>query len=774
MESDPKTSHSDILKVSDGYDFQSIQKDIAYIKQTVRSGSEQSLEILTRQEWQYISDKYVFLGFLINQKIVLYWVKGEVRKKDSQAVFERMKAIIQYTNNASSLYHILDLSHISSFSLSARKAYEKISTALAHHWKHSYYVLSSLGTTIFRIYSTIHAGFSQQITLTESLSKAIHFCFKKTDQKPEILATKPSFDPSLASHGELLEAYTQLEAKHKKLHQLHQDRAKKILEIIGKISWDEPFDAKSIQDHEDDSFYNVFGALALLQYDMSEILHKQKALNHILEKEVAIRTYQLGAVIEHTSEMIMSVDRNWRVQVVNSAFRERFRQVYQQQIRSGDFLLSKYPEHLRDFWRARFERGFSGESYQEIVTETVQQQTTYFQVTFNPICEPGEEVQEVSIFGQDITNLRKAEEKAKEYEGNLINALRIARAGCWELDLQTREINIGKEGLAILGLYSEQNLIISFEAFIERFLHPDDVVHLQERLAWAEQHQDDPEFQDQFPYRLYHQSGKILQLMLYSHYKANAHKVIFGISQDITAQKEAEEKLLRQNLDLKKVNSELDQFVYSVSHDLRAPLSSVLGLINIARHEQDRGTLMHYLDLQEKSILKLDAFIREIMDLSKNARLTIQKEPIDFQQLVNEVFEEQQYDQDTTSIEKISHIEQINFHSDVKRVKVILRNLISNALRYANLNQAHPFVAVRVYMRDKEAIVEIEDNGLGIHPDHQPYIFKMFYRANESKSGSGLGLYIVKETVDKLSGNVRVYSLPGKMTKFTVSLPDLG
>lgn len=774
MDFDRKTALKTNLRISKGFDLSSIEADIESIKNSICNSCSSVPEIHTHKEWHYIAEKYAFLGFLINGNIILYWVKGEVKKKDVAEVFERMKAIAAAADQSQPLYQILDLSHITAFSLSARKAYENVSSALFHYWQQSFYVMSGFGNTIFKLYSALSPEFLKNATLTKSLDAAISSCLQERNTYPKNKENQHSFDPTTASHKDLLKAYQQLSEKHEALSQTHKNIAQQLLREIGKITWEEDFVPKEIEHNFISDFDNVFGALNLLQYDLQEIFNRQKQLNALLEKEVATRTYQLSSVIENTSEMILSVDKNWRVQVINSAFRNYFRRVYNTSLQSGDFLLAKYPKHTRNTWQSRFLSAFEGQIYSEQITETVDNEKRYLQLTFNPIHEAYGVVKEVSLFVQDITSLKKAEEKAKEYENNLLNALKIAKAGSWEFDLKSGKIKIGVEGLHLLGYQAEQEMIISFEEFTKQFLPAEDTKMLQERFAIARENIGNPDFYDQFPYRLYSNERKLLQFMLYSRFKSNEPTVIFGISQDITAQKESEEKLLRQNAALKKVNSELDQFVYSVSHDLRAPLSSVLGLINIARQEEDMSTVMHYLDLQEKSILKLDVFIREIMDLSRNARLSLQKDKIIFKELVDEVFEEQQYDQSTARIEKMFRIQQNeDFYSDTKRIRVILRNLISNALRYANLNQENPYVIVDVQVSQKVVILEIEDNGVGISEEHQPHIYEMFYRANQSKSGSGLGLYIVKETIDKLNGTVELSSELGKMTKFKVNLPSL-
>jgi signal transduction histidine kinase len=227
-----------------------------------------------------------------------------------------------------------------------------------------------------------------------------------------------------------------------------------------------------------------------------------------------------------------------------------------------------------------------------------------------------------------------------------------------------------------------------------------------------------------------------------------------------------------QNEELKKVNNELDRFVYSVSHDLRAPLLSTLGLIDISRYEPDEQEKSRYLELMYKSIRKLDNFIIDIINLSKNARLELQSEPIEFDKLVNTVLEEHSFIENFKSIEFTTQIQQEgSFYTDSKRLTIILNNLISNAIRYSRTKQ--PFVSIQVHTDEERAFIEILDNGIGIAQEHIDKIFNMFYRASQSKSGSGLGLYIVKETVQKLKGTIQVESNVEEGTKFMIFIPSI-
>ena len=232
--------------------------------------------------------------------------------------------------------------------------------------------------------------------------------------------------------------------------------------------------------------------------------------------------------------------------------------------------------------------------------------------------------------------------------------------------------------------------------------------------------------------------------------------------------------LEKKNQALTKINQELDQFVYSVSHDLRAPIASTLGLIELSQQESDMSTVQEYLKLKEKSLHKLDTFISELIDYSRNTRLDIQHDQIDFRSVIEEILEEHSYSERAMQISMASDTRQSStFISDQRRLRMILHNLVSNGIRYSNLEQEQPYLKVIVNVTDKEVIIKVTDNGVGIHPRHQTNIFDMFFRARETEVGSGLGLYIAKEATEKLRGQITVDSSLGEGTTFTVVLPNL-
>jgi signal transduction histidine kinase/ligand-binding sensor domain-containing protein len=228
----------------------------------------------------------------------------------------------------------------------------------------------------------------------------------------------------------------------------------------------------------------------------------------------------------------------------------------------------------------------------------------------------------------------------------------------------------------------------------------------------------------------------------------------------------------RQNMKLKKVNAELDRFVYSASHELRSPLSSVLGLVSLAKDEVE-GTATEYLNHIETSVKRLDAFIKDIIDYSRNTRLEVANDLIDFDAMINGIFDDISYTDHFRQIEcNFQNNQKKPFHCDARRLKVAISNLINNAVKHHDPeNIPEPFVSVILNQDSEHIKIAIEDNGPGIEEEYQQDIFKMFYRATVRTEGSGLGLYIVHEIVEKLNGQLEFSSTPGVGTRFELILP---
>ena len=231
----------------------------------------------------------------------------------------------------------------------------------------------------------------------------------------------------------------------------------------------------------------------------------------------------------------------------------------------------------------------------------------------------------------------------------------------------------------------------------------------------------------------------------------------------------SERSILQKNDQLQKANAELDRFVYSASHDLRAPLSSLLGLIEVAK--LDHGGMNHYLDMMKHKIHDLEDFIKEIISYSRNARMDVRKQPVRLRKTVEEVTEALTFSvgNPDISIENLV-ADDLILHTDGVRLKIVLSNLIDNSLKYRDLKKEKPFIRIEAAEKDDVKVITVKDNGVGIDQLYLDKIFNMFFRASEQSKGSGLGLYIVKETLNKINGEIKVESSLGTGTTFLVSI----
>jgi len=236
---------------------------------------------------------------------------------------------------------------------------------------------------------------------------------------------------------------------------------------------------------------------------------------------------------------------------------------------------------------------------------------------------------------------------------------------------------------------------------------------------------------------------------------------------------ERTQDLQQANEELTQRNNELDRFVYSASHDLSAPLKSVLGLINVSRMENPAEQQTQYLNMMERSVLKLEDFIRDVVSYSRNTRMEVKYEAIDFATFMKAFLNDHQYAPNFSKIKFVIEDEtNLPFVTDVMRLKIVLNNLISNAIKFHRFDAREiPFVRINLTQQQRTFIMTVEDNGRGIDVSHLDRIFDMFYRATDQAQGSGLGLYILKETILKMKGTVNVQSTINKGTTFTITLP---
>jgi signal transduction histidine kinase len=221
-----------------------------------------------------------------------------------------------------------------------------------------------------------------------------------------------------------------------------------------------------------------------------------------------------------------------------------------------------------------------------------------------------------------------------------------------------------------------------------------------------------------------------------------------------------------------KLNNELDNFVYSVSHDLRSPLLSVKGILTLLF---DTGKIdpsaEQYLRMAETSINRLDNTIQDILEYSRNSRMDVQHEWFDMAQVVQQIFDDIQFISETPIQFEMNIEGNATIFSDKTRIATIVKNLASNGAKYRKLNASDSYVKFHMRQYQEQLQITVSDNGIGIPPEQRENVFKMFYRVSTDRVGTGLGLFIVQEVTRKLNGRVALESEVEKGTSITVYLP---
>jgi signal transduction histidine kinase len=228
------------------------------------------------------------------------------------------------------------------------------------------------------------------------------------------------------------------------------------------------------------------------------------------------------------------------------------------------------------------------------------------------------------------------------------------------------------------------------------------------------------------------------------------------------------------NNELQRAYNELNKFAYSVSHDIRGPISGILGAINIAREIDDVEEMKEMLFLMEKSLKKLDNYIISMHDYYAIQRGELHIKDINFNEIVDELKSIYSVISKLDNIEfAINIVQDEIFRSDDTPLKLILNNLLSNAFKYQDKSKTNKLVELSIEVKKGIATIYVKDSGIGILGNHLGEIFNLFYRATAQGAGAGFGLYNAKSALLKLNGQIEVNSVMNLGTTFKVTVPSI-
>lgn len=360
----------------------------------------------------------------------------------------------------------------------------------------------------------------------------------------------------------------------------------------------------------------------------------------------------------------------------------------------------------------------------------------------------------------NINLLKQTNAKIRRNEQRLKRAQEVAHVGSWELNFETGMTRWTDEACRIYG-FPIREKTQSFETWVS-LIHPEDLATVMLQIKKTYDTGSDGDFE----HRIVLRDGTVKHIHSISkfEYDENNKPVgLFGICKDITEIKLAQQKL-------QATSRELETYIYKSSHDMHAPLASILGLVNVSRLEIFDPAAVSYLQMIESQAKKLDSVRAEFIKAMHIKDATKLDEEIHVNAMIGDIL------RDLRTKEGFSRLNiDINVAPCRKLVsnqflmRTILQNLIENSIKYQNYSEDRPVLRIDLQHADNTTKIIIEDNGIGIDPSIHDKIFDMYFKSTESRNGSGLGLYLVRKAVEKLQGKLQLRSSPGQGTKVTLS-----
>lgn len=477
----------------------------------------------------------------------------------------------------------------------------------------------------------------------------------------------------------------------------------------------------------------------------------------------------LNALINNTKDLMWSVDRNFKLITSNRPFDRLMTSRHGQPMQKGTNVLDDDDSERIERYRRNYERAFSGEAFTQIDFYD-SMPPVWAQISFYPIWN-GQEIVGTACHSSDITDQKILEE-------SLRRTIRKFSDYKYALDESAIVSITDNEGIMIhvndnfckISKYSRQELLGQDHRLVNSGYHPKSYM----RTLWKTI-----------------SAGKTWRGEIKNRAKDGAFYWVdatiipflnddqgpyqyLAIRNDITQRKLADEQLMLNNAKLQKTNLELDRFVYSISHDLRSPLTSILGLLSLIEEETNEDDTLDHAKMIRSRIHRLDDFIKNILNYSRNNRTDLTIEKINLDSVARDVVDSLCSMKDARGISfQIDFEETVEFYSDRQGITTIMENLVSNAIKFHDDKSAAKYIKISGYSTRDHSYIRVADNGIGISPAYQQQVFDMFFRLSSKNDGSGIGLYIVKEVVEKLHGTIELDSEEGYGSTFHIKLKNL-
>ncbi len=372
----------------------------------------------------------------------------------------------------------------------------------------------------------------------------------------------------------------------------------------------------------------------------------------------------------------------------------------------------------------------------------------------------------------DITDRKIIEDALEKSEERHRMAINAAEVGTWDFNPQTGELIWDNRCKECFGLPPEAQ--IDYAVFLQG-LHPDDRERTDKTVQRALEPSGSGEYNIEYrTIGILDRKERWIRAAGKTFFKHTGEPERFiGTVLDITEQKQYEKTLKDKNAQLQKINADLDNFIYTASHDLKAPISNIEGLVNMlsADTAMAHQKTQKIITMINESIARFKITIQDLSEIAKlQSETESTKEIILFEEIAEDVklhikalIENNQ----ATILEDYTQAPQISFSR--KNLRSIFYNILSNAIKYKSPDR-DPVIHVKTEDKKEFILLSIQDNGLGIKEEDQPKVFSMFKRLHSHVEGSGVGMAIVKRIVDNNGGSIEIESEVGKGSTFKLYL----
>ena len=531
-----------------------------------------------------------------------------------------------------------------------------------------------------------------------------------------------------------------------------------------------------IQHHWQPSFTIIIITLYSGAFLSEEILKRKAEFYSEIQKQEK----RYSTLVENMNDGLIYLDEMQNVGYVNDKFCNISGFSRDEIMNNSGFNLSSYFEN--GGVHSLFEKLKSGESVRnESKMQKKNGETNWVQITASPHIDENKFIGTLLVC-TDISPIKNIQDVLKKREEGYRSFIDQSAVGIWRAEYQ-KPIPINLPAAEQIGLLLDTGIITEcndFMAAMYGYASSTELIGRRIRDFYLIENNFDDEkttaLMKSFianDYRISNAESKELdkygaiRFMLNNNIGIieNGHLIrTWGVQTDITERKRTERELLE-------TNQELDTFFYKASHDLKGPLASVMGIVNLARLEFQDPVIDKYFGMIETSVKRLDHTLMDLIELARTRKGSDKLSYINLKLLVDEILNSLKH---VPGFNRINFEIKIDHNIEITADKVLLlsvfQNLIQNAINYCN--QHSPWVKIQINAIPNGIEVEVSDNGKGISDTIKHRVFEMFYRGHPDSTGSGLGLFIVKNALEKMKGKINFESTDGHGTTFNVFIPD--